>query len=153
MMPFTPKTLVPPTLVPMRVFVTGGAGFIGSHYVRTMLTGGYPGYDDASVTVFDKLTYAGNLANLEPVSQSPRYRFVPGDILDGDLLDDVLPGHDVIVNFAAESHVDRSIHGAADFVMTNVVGVQTLLDAAARAGIPRIAQISTDEVYGSIADG
>jgi len=137
----------------MRVFVTGGAGFIGSHYVRTMLTGGYPGYDDAMVTVFDKLTYAGNLANVEPVAGSPRYRFVQGDILDGPLLDDVLPGHDVVVNFAAESHVDRSIHGAADFVTTNVVGVQTLLDAALRAGVPRVVQVSTDEVYGSIAEG
>jgi dTDP-glucose 4,6-dehydratase len=137
----------------MRVFVTGGAGFIGSHYVRTMLTGGYLGYDDATVTVFDKLTYAGNLANLESVSGLPGYRFVHGDILDGDLLDDVLPGHDVVVNFAAESHVDRSIHGAADFVTTNVVGVQTLLDAALRAGVPRVVQVSTDEVYGSIAEG
>jgi len=137
----------------MRVFVTGGAGFIGSHYVRTMLTGGYPGYDDATVTVFDKLTYAGNPANLESVSGLPGYRFVHGDILDGDLLDDVLPGHDVVVNFAAESHVDRSIHGAADFVTTNVVGVQTLLDAALRAGVPRVVQVSTDEVYGSIAEG
>jgi dTDP-glucose 4,6-dehydratase len=137
----------------MRVFVTGGAGFIGSHYVRTMLTGGYPGYEDAGVTVFDKLTYAGNLANLESVSKSPRYHFVQGDILDPDLLDEVLPGHDVVVNFAAESHVDRSIHGAADFVTTNVVGVQTLLDAALRAGVPRVVQVSTDEVYGSIAEG
>jgi dTDP-glucose 4,6-dehydratase len=137
----------------VRVLVTGGAGFIGSHYVRTMIMGGYPAYADADVTVYDKLTYAGNLANLEPVATSPRYRFVQGDILDGDLLDEVLPGHDAVINFAAESHVDRSIHGAADFVMTNAVGVQTLLDACLRAGIPRVVQVSTDEVYGSIDSG
>ncbi|HMC69976.1 MAG TPA: dTDP-glucose 4,6-dehydratase, partial [Mycobacteriales bacterium] len=83
----------------------------------------------------------------------PRYRFVQGDILDGPLLDDVLPGHDAVLNFAAESHVDRSIHGAADFVTTNAVGVQVLLDACLRAGIPRVVQVSTDEVYGSIAEG
>ncbi len=137
----------------MRLLVTGGAGFIGSHYVRTLLSGGYPGYEDAEVTVYDKLTYAGNLANLAPVADSPRYRFVHGDILDGDTLDEVLPGHDAVVNFAAESHVDRSIHGAADFVLTNAVGVQTLLDACLRAGTARVVQVSTDEVYGSIAVG
>jgi dTDP-glucose 4,6-dehydratase len=137
----------------MRLLVTGGAGFIGSHYVRSLLTGGYPDYENADVTVYDKLTYAGNLANLESVEDSPRYRFVRGDILDGDQLDDVLPGHDAVLNFAAETHVDRSIHGAADFAMTNCVGVQTLLDACLRAGIPRVVQVSTDEVYGSIEDG
>jgi dTDP-glucose 4,6-dehydratase len=137
----------------MRLFVTGGAGFIGSHYVRTLLSGGYPGYEDADVTVFDKLTYAGNLANLAPVADNPRYTFVQGDIVDGKQLDDILPGHDAVVNFAAETHVDRSIHGAADFVTTNVVGVQTLLDAAQRAGIPRVVHVSTDEVYGSIPEG
>src|SRR3954462_9192328 len=137
----------------VRILVTGGAGFIGSHYVRTLLTGGYPGYEDASVTVYDKLTYAGNLANLATVAESPRYRFVQGDILDGTLLDDVLPGHDAVLNFAAETHVDRSIHGAADFALTNSVGVQTLLDACLRAGIPRVVQVSTDEVYGSIDEG
>jgi dTDP-glucose 4,6-dehydratase len=137
----------------VRVLVTGGAGFIGSHYVRTMLTGGYAGYEDADVTVFDKLTYAGNLANLDPVHDSPRFTFVRGDILDGDFLDDVLPGHDVVLNFAAETHVDRSIHGAADFATTNAVGVQVLLDACMRAGIPRVVQVSTDEVYGSIEQG
>jgi dTDP-glucose 4,6-dehydratase len=137
----------------VRLLVTGGAGFIGSHYVRTLLSGGYPGYDDADVTVFDKLTYAGNLANLAPVSDNPRFTFVEGDILDGDQLDEVLPGHDAVINFAAESHVDRSIHGAADFVTTNAVGVQVLLDACMRAGIPRIVQVSTDEVYGSIETG
>jgi dTDP-glucose 4,6-dehydratase len=137
----------------MRLLVTGGAGFIGSHYVRTLLTGGYPGYEDAEVTVYDKLTYAGNLANLDPVADSPRYRFVQGDIVDSRLLDEVLPGHDAVINFAAESHVDRSILGAADFVVTNVLGAQTLFDACLRAGIPRVVQVSTDEVYGSIAEG
>jgi dTDP-glucose 4,6-dehydratase len=137
----------------MKLLVTGAAGFIGSHYVRTLLSGGYAGYEDAEVTVYDKLTYAGNLENLAPVADNPRYRFVQGDILDGPLLDDVLPGHDAVLNFAAESHVDRSIHGAADFVTTNAVGVQVLLDACLRAGIPRVVQVSTDEVYGSIAEG
>src|SRR3954447_17241330 len=137
----------------MRLLVTGGAGFIGSHYVRGMLSGGYAGYEDAAVTVYDKLTYAGNLANLDAVADSPRYTFVHGDILDVDLLDEVLPGHDAVLNFAAETHVDRSIHGAADFALTNCVGVQTLLDACMRAGIPRVVQVSTDEVYGSIDTG
>lgn len=137
----------------MKLLVTGAAGFIGSHYVRTLLSGGYVGYENAEVTVYDKLTYAGNLENLAPVADDARYRFVQGDILDGALLDEVLPGHDAVLNFAAESHVDRSIHGAADFVTTNAVGVQVLLDACLRAGIPRVVQVSTDEVYGSIAEG
>ncbi|HTW21233.1 MAG TPA: dTDP-glucose 4,6-dehydratase [Mycobacteriales bacterium] len=137
----------------MRLLVTGGAGFIGSHFVRTLLADGYPSYAGAEVTVYDKLTYAGNLENLAAVADDPRYTFVKGDILDSDLLDTVLPGHDAVLNFAAESHVDRSIAGAADFVTTNVVGVQTLLDACLRTGIPRVLQVSTDEVYGSIADG
>jgi dTDP-glucose 4,6-dehydratase len=137
----------------MRVLVTGGAGFIGSHYVRTMLSGGYPGFEDAGVTVFDKLTYAGNLANLAPVAEDPRFRFVRGDICSAEDLDGALPGHDVVVHFAAESHVDRSINGAAGFVVTNVVGTQQVLEAAVRHGVRRVVHVSTDEVYGSIAEG
>jgi dTDP-glucose 4,6-dehydratase len=137
----------------VKLLVTGAAGFIGSHYVRTLLSGGYVGYENAEVTVYDKLTYAGNLENLAPIADDPRYHFVQGDILDGPLLDEVLPGHDAVLNFAAESHVDRSIHGAADFVTTNAVGVQVLLDACLRHNIPRVVQVSTDEVYGSIAEG
>ena len=119
----------------MRILVTGGAGFIGSHYVRTMLSGGYPGYEDAAVTVLDNLTYAGNLANLAPVSDHPRLRFVPGDIADSALVRSLLPGHDAVINFAAETHVDRSISGAAPFVTTNVAGVQVLLQACLDAGV------------------
>ncbi|MBO0875333.1 MAG: dTDP-glucose 4,6-dehydratase [Pseudonocardia sp.] len=135
----------------MRILVTGGAGFIGSHYVRTLLAGGYPGYEDASVTVLDSLSYAGNPANLEPAAG--RFTFVHGSICDAGLLAEVLPGHDAVVNFAAETHVDRSIAGAAAFVTANVTGVQVLLDACQRAGVPRIVQVSTDEVYGSIPAG
>jgi dTDP-glucose 4,6-dehydratase len=137
----------------MRILVTGGAGFIGSHYVRTLLSGGYPGYEDAAVTVFDKLTYAGNLANLVPVAGSSRYTFVQGDICDAGLLRETVRGHDAVVNFAAESHVDRSIAGAAEFALSNVIGVQVLLDACRNAGVARIVHVSTDEVYGSIDQG
>jgi dTDP-glucose 4,6-dehydratase len=142
----------------MRVLVTGGAGFIGSHYVRSLLSGTLPigGHDGTAVeqvTVYDKLTYAGNLANLEPVAADPRYAFVHGDIADGVALDQALPGHDVVVNFAAETHVDRSITGAADFVVTNVLGTQTLLEACLRHETARVLHVSTDEVYGSIAEG
>lgn len=137
----------------MRVLVTGGAGFIGSHYVRTMLSGGYPGFEPAGVTVFDALTYAGNLANLAPVAEDPRFGFVRGDICSADDLDAALPGHDVVVHFAAESHVDRSINGAAGFVVTNVVGTQQVLEAAVRHGVRRVVHVSTDEVYGSISAG
>lgn len=135
-----------------RYFITGAAGFIGSHFVRELLAGTYGG-DVEAVTVFDKLTYAGNLANLAAVEQDPRYSFVRGDICDSAALDAHLPGHDVVVNFAAETHVDRSIHGPADFVVTNVVGAQTLFDACLRHGIARTVHIGTDEVYGSIDVG
>jgi dTDP-glucose 4,6-dehydratase len=131
-----------------RLLVTGGAGFIGSNYVRMVLGGGLP---ESSVTVVDALTYAGNLANLEPVKD--RIDFVHGDIRDAELLTKLVPGHDVVINFAAESHVDRSIAGAAPFVTTNVAGVQTLLQACLEGGVSTVVQVSTDEVYGSIASG
>ncbi|MGW7573812.1 dTDP-glucose 4,6-dehydratase [Streptomyces sp. NPDC054765] len=135
----------------MKLLVTGGAGFIGSHYVRTLLAGGYPGHEKAAVTVLDKLTYAGNRTNL-PASH-PRLRFVEGDVCDRSLLLGLLPGHDAVVHFAAESHVDRSLTDAGAFVRTNVGGTQTLLDACVATRIPRVVHISTDEVYGSIAEG
>jgi len=137
----------------MRILVTGAAGFIGSSYVRTLLNGGYPKFADASVTVLDKLTYAGNEANLEPVARSSQYEFVEGDIADAGLVDELVQGTDVVLNFAAETHVDRSITGAAAFVATNVAGTQTLLDASLRHRVGRFVQVSTDEVYGSIAEG
>ena len=137
----------------MRVFVTGGAGFIGSHYVRELLSDSYPAFAGAEVTVFDKLTYAGNLANLAPVADSPRYRFVRGDICSAADLDAAIAGHDVLINFAAESHVDRSIIGATDFIQTNVLGAQQVFEAALRHAVSRVVHISTDEVYGSIPVG
>ncbi|WP_055481105.1 dTDP-glucose 4,6-dehydratase [Sphaerimonospora mesophila] len=137
----------------MKILVTGGAGFIGSHYVRSLLSGAYPGYENAHVTVLDKLTYAGTLANLAPVETNPRLAFVRADISDMNRLRDVVPGHDLIVNFAAETHVDRSITSAGDFVTTNVQGTQRLLQAALEAGVRTFVQISTDEVYGSIETG
>jgi dTDP-glucose 4,6-dehydratase len=137
----------------MKIFVTGGAGFIGSEYVRSVLTDSYPAFAGAQVTVFDKLTYAGNLENLASVAASPRYAFFQGDICSAADLDAALPGHDVVVNFAAESHVDRSITGAADFIQTNVFGAQQVFDAALRHKVGRVVHISTDEVYGSIESG
>ena len=137
----------------MRVLVTGGAGFIGSHYVRSALSGRYPQLEDAEIIVLDKLTYAGNWSNLAPVADSPRLRFVEGDILDADLVDRLTGESDDVVHFAAESHVDRSIAGAAEFVVTNVVGTQTMLDAALRHEVRKFVHVSTDEVYGSIDSG
>ncbi|WP_030457050.1 dTDP-glucose 4,6-dehydratase [Herbidospora cretacea] len=128
-----------------RVLVTGGAGFIGSHFVRT-LPGALSG---VKITVLDKLTYAGNRANIEGVDHD----FVHGDVCDPELLAEVVPGHDLVVNFAAESHVDRSIDGAADFVRTNVLGAQTLMQACLDAGVRKVVQVSTDEVYGTIETG
>ncbi|WP_432139697.1 MULTISPECIES: dTDP-glucose 4,6-dehydratase [unclassified Streptomyces] len=134
-----------------RILVTGGAGFIGSHYVRTLL--GPLGPDDVTVTVLDAFTYAANAANLDPVAGSGRFRLVVGDICDRDHVDRLMAEHDQVVHFAAESHVDRSLTAAAEFVRSNVLGTQTLLDAALHHGIDRFVHISTDEVYGSIPEG
>jgi dTDP-glucose 4,6-dehydratase len=137
----------------VKLLVTGGAGFIGSTYVRRALTGAYDGLADADVIVLDALTYAGSRSNLDPVADSPRLRFVHGDICNAELVDGLVGEADQVVHFAAESHVDRSILGAAEFVRTNVLGTQTLLDAAQRRGVDRFVHVSTDEVYGSIESG
>jgi len=134
----------------VKALITGGAGFIGSNYVRRVLDGTLKGISE--VTVLDKLTYAGTLTNL---SELPRdsFQFIQGDICDQDLTANLAKRHDVIINFAAESHVDRSIQGSRDFVMTNIVGTQTLLDAARLGEVETFIQVSTDEVYGTIPIG
>lgn len=132
----------------MRVLVTGGAGFIGSNFVRHVLRD-----EDWEVTTLDALTYAGSKENLRGTLDSPRHTFVEGDIRDRELVEELLTTADGIVNFAAESHVDRSIEGAKPFVDTNVQGTQTLLDAACNTDLERFVQISTDEVYGEIEAG
>jgi dTDP-glucose 4,6-dehydratase len=137
----------------VKVLVTGGAGFIGSHYVRGLLRGAWASTDVTRVTVLDKLTYSGNRANLDPVAGDPRLRLLVGDICDAALVDEAMAGHDLVVHFAAESHVDRSIAQASAFVTTNVLGTQVLLDAALRHRVGRFVHVSTDEVYGSIETG
>ena len=133
----------------MRILVTGGAGFIGSEFVRQTLAR----YPDDTIVVFDKLTYAGNLGNLEPVAGDPRYRFVQGDIADGAALEAALSDCEAVVNFAAETHVDRSILEPDAFVKTDVLGTWTLAETARRADIQRFVQVSTDEVYGAVLHG
>ncbi|MDN5914108.1 MAG: dTDP-glucose 4,6-dehydratase [Pseudonocardia sp.] len=137
----------------MRVLVTGGAGFIGSHFVRSTIGDAFPSLAGADVVVLDAFTYAGTMTNLEPVAGSARLGVERGDIRDPHRVAEVMSGVDLVVHFAAESHVDRSITGAADFVSTNVGGTQVLLQAALDAGVARFVHVSTDEVYGSIADG
>ncbi len=132
----------------MRQLVTGGAGFIGSNYVRHVL-----GASDDRVTIFDALTYAGNLSTLHDLVPNPRVDFVKGDICDLGTLQEVMAGHDVVVHFAAETHVDRSIGGSHDFVQTNCVGTNHVMEAARRAGVAKVVHIGTDEVYGSVAEG
>ena len=132
-----------------RLLVTGGAGFIGSNFIRRILTV----YPDYKVVNLDKLTYCGNLENLRDVEKHKNYTFVKGDIADEKLVAGLVKDCDTIVNFAAESHVDRSITDPGEFVRTNVFGTHTLLEAAKKSGIGLFVQISTDEVYGSIAEG
>ena len=135
----------------MKLLVTGGAGFIGSNFIHFLLGPECPNRADYQILNLDKLTYAGNLENLADLSSSPNYRFVQGDICDGNLVETLLQsGVEAIVNFAAESHVDRSLYEPDLFVQTNVVGVQVLLHAAMRHKIAKFLQVSTDEVYGSL---
>jgi dTDP-glucose 4,6-dehydratase len=136
----------------MKYFVTGGAGFIGSNYVRGLLAGSW-GHKVDHVTVFDAFTYAGNPQNLDAVSNDSRLTVVHGDIRVAEDIDAALPGHDIVVHFAAESHVDRSIESSSIFVTTNVLGTQQMLEGSMRHGIKTFVHVSTDEVYGSIAEG
>ena len=134
----------------VRILVTGGAGFIGSNYVRRIADGTLGGI--SKITVLDKLTYAGTLTNFSEVSKSS-FEFIEGDICDAELVGRLVSKNDLVVNFAAESHVDRSINGAKDFIVTNILGTQTLLDAVRKSEVKTYLQVSTDEVYGSIKDG
>jgi dTDP-glucose 4,6-dehydratase len=137
----------------MKILITGAAGFIGSHLVRTILGPDQPLGGDVRVTVLDKLTYAGCLESLAPVQDAPGYAFVRGDITDAALVDRLVAEHDAVIHLAAESHVDRSIEAAQDFVNTNVLGTTVLLDAALRHGTAPFVHVSTDEVYGSVPVG
>ena len=134
----------------MRLLVTGGAGFIGSNFVRRIIDGTFK--DISGVTVVDKLTYAGSESNLA-ILPKQSFSFIKADVCDVEVMKRVVPGHDAIINFAAESHVDRSISGSRDFVVTNILGVQTLLQTALESDLKTFVQISTDEVYGSIDYG
>ena len=136
----------------MKYVVTGGCGFIGSNYVRGLLSDRWGGNVE-QVTVIDSLTYAGNLANLDPVIADPRLTFVREDIVNQKEITEILKGHDIVVHFAAESHVDRSISGSAEFIRTNVLGTHSMLQASLNGNIKQFLHVSTDEVYGSISEG
>jgi dTDP-glucose 4,6-dehydratase len=137
----------------MKILVTGGAGFIGSNFVRMALTDKFPNFNVDEIVVLDLLTYAGDEENLAPIATDKRYKFVKGDIRDLELAKKLMGQTDYVVHFAAESHVDRSIEGGSEFVSTNVMGTQVLLDAARNSNIKRFLHVSTDEVYGSISEG
>ena len=137
----------------MRLLVTGGAGFIGSNFVRMALNDELSGLETEKITVLDALTYSGTLTNLESVKDSDRFTFIHGDIRDPELVREAMHGQDAVVHFAAESHVDRSVNNSRVFVETNVLGTQTLLDEALSLGIEKFVHVSTDEVYGSIESG
>jgi len=137
----------------MKILVTGGAGFIGSNFVRMALTDKFPDFKVDELVVLDLLTYAGDEENLSPIATDKRYKFVKGDIRDLELAKKLMSQSDYVVHFAAESHVDRSIEGGSEFVSTNVMGTQVLLDAARNSNIKRFLHVSTDEVYGSISEG
>ena len=130
----------------MKLLITGGAGFIGSNFIHHILKT-YPDYE---VVNLDALTYAGNLKNLKEVENDPRYKFVKGDICDAKLVDELVRNVDIIVHFAAESHVDRSILDSEAFIRTNVIGTHTLLEAARKTENKRFHHVSTDEVFGSL---
>ncbi|MEY2433604.1 MAG: dTDP-glucose 4,6-dehydratase [Acidimicrobiaceae bacterium] len=132
----------------MKQFVTGGAGFIGSNYVRHVLAN-----TDDEVTVYDALTYAGNLSTMKDVDDDPRFKFLKGNVCDPGTLEDAMAGHDAVVHFAAESHVDRSIAGPDDFINTNCFGTNIVMDTARRLEMGRVVHIGTDEVYGSVEVG
>ena len=136
-----------------RILVTGGAGFIGSNFIRHLLRKMKNVKGKAKIINLDKLTYSGNRENLKDIEKDRRYEFIKGDICDKKLVSKLVKKCDIVVNFAAESHVDRSIKDPTDFVKANVVGTQVLLDAARKYGAKRFVQISTDEVYGSVPKG
>ncbi len=138
-------------MITLNIIVTGGAGFIGSHFIHYLLEN----YDDIEVVNYDKLTYAGNLNNLKDIENDPRYKFIKGDICNEKLVKNVIKNRDInqIINFAAESHVDKSIIGPESFIQTDIVGTFTLLEACRKFDVNKYIQISTDEVYGSISKG
>ncbi|MEY3575023.1 MAG: dTDP-glucose 4,6-dehydratase, partial [Actinomycetota bacterium] len=132
----------------MKIFVTGGAGFIGSNYARWVLRN-----TDHSITVYDALTYAGNLSTMRDLDDNPRFSFVKGNICHPGDIEAAMAGHDWVVHFAAESHVDRSIASGEDFILTNCFGTNVVVDIARRLGMQRVLHIGTDEVYGSVEVG